>query len=223
MDTRVLTSSQKKLVMWHKVKELKSKGLNYTQIGREVGLDRDTVRKYDRMTLDAFIQSQAYQRNFIHKLDKYEPYVMSSLNGCPYLSASQIHDWLREEYPDLPDVNSKTVYNFVKYIRAKYRIPKTDEHPRQMSKQPESNPGEYAQADFGEYWMHRNDSRRVKVYFFVMVLSSSRRKHVFFSRTPFTAEMAVYAHQMAFAFFGGKTRKILYDQDKVLISSENLG
>jgi hypothetical protein len=43
MDAQGLTSPQKKLVMWYKVKELRSKGLNYVQIGRELGLHRQTV------------------------------------------------------------------------------------------------------------------------------------------------------------------------------------
>ena len=34
----------------------------------------------------------------------------------PDLSASQIHNWLRERYDTLPTVNGKTVYNFVKYV-----------------------------------------------------------------------------------------------------------
>jgi transposase len=224
MDAQGLTSPQRKLVMWYKVKELKSKGLKHAQIGRELGLHRDTVRKYSTMTLEEFQASEVYQRNFLHKLDPYEDFVKSSLGKHPYLSASQIHDWLRERYDHLPFVNSKTVFNYVKHIRSKYKIPKaTQENIRQGEKQPEPPMGEYAQADFGEYWMLRDDSRRVKVYFFIMLLSRSRRKYFYFSRTPFTAALAVYAHQKAFAYYGGKPGKILYDQDKILLNKENLG
>lgn len=210
--------------MWYKVNELKSKGFNLTQIGRELGLHRDTVRKYSKMTLEAFEASEAYQRNFFHKLGPYESFVKESLTVHPYLSASQIHDWLREHYPDLPTINRKTVFNFVRRIRSKYKIPKdTATDVRQGEKQAESPFGEYAQADFGEYWMLREESSRVKVYFFIMTLSRSRKKYVLYSRTPFTAAMAVYGHQMAFATYGGKPEKILYDQDKVLLNKENLG
>lgn len=45
MDAEELTGSLKKLVMWYKVKELKSKGLNKTQIARCLGINRNTVRK----------------------------------------------------------------------------------------------------------------------------------------------------------------------------------
>ena len=71
--------------------------------------------------------------------------------------------------------------------------------------------------------MHRNDTRRVKVYFFVAVMSYSRHKFTYFSRSPFTSELTIYAHLLAFQFYGGKPQEIVYDQDKVLIHSENLG
>ena len=224
MDAKKLRSSQKKLIMWYKVRELQTKGLNKTQIGYELGLYRGTVRRYLKMSLEEFLKSQTYQRNFIHKLEKYEEFVSASLGEHPYLSSSQIHDWLREKYSDFPEVNTKTVYNYVKYVRAKYKIPKEKVNQvRQCQKIQESEYGEYAQVDFGEYWMQREERKRVKLYFFVMVLCRSRKKYIFFSRTPFTSALAIYAHELAFAYYGGKPQKIIYDQDKVFIHGENLG
>ena len=49
MDAQGLTSPQRKLVMWYKVKELKSKGLNCVQIAHELGVHRQTVMKYEKM------------------------------------------------------------------------------------------------------------------------------------------------------------------------------
>ena len=85
-------------------------------------------------------------------------------------------------------------------IREKYHITKTDyeETFRPMEKLPESEPGCYMQVDFGEYWMRRNDTRRVKVYFFVSVMSYSRHKFVYFSKTPFTSELAIYGNRILF-------------------------
>jgi len=67
------------------------------------------------------------------------------------------------------------------------------------------------------------DGRHLKVYFFVMVLSRSRYKFVYFSQQPFTTASTVYAHELAFAYYGGKPKRVLYDQDKVLLYNENLG
>ena len=46
------TSKLKKYLMWNKVKELFSSGLNKSQIGLSLGLHRQTVSKYLSMTED---------------------------------------------------------------------------------------------------------------------------------------------------------------------------
>ncbi len=224
MDAHGLTSSQRKLVMWYKVKELKANGLHCSQIARELGLHRHTVEKYEKMTLEEFQASQAYERDFKYKLDIFEDEVRKELSHKPYLSCRQVHDHLRERHGDFPAVSDKTVFNFVMRIRDKYHISKCCEETfRPLEKLPETAPGVYMQADFGEYWMHRDDTRRVKVYFFAAVMSYSRHKFVYFSKTPFTSDLAIYAHELAFQFYGGKPREIIYDQDKVFIHNENLG
>ena len=178
--------------MWYKVKELKSKGLNCVQIAHELGLHRHTVEKYVRMSLEEFQASQAYERDFKYKLDIFEEEVKNELIRAPYLSSRRVHDHLREHHADFPEVSEKTVFNLVMRVRDKYRIPKTyEENIRPLEKLPESAPGMSMQVDFGEYWMHRNDTRRVKVYFFVAVMSYSRHKFTYFSRSPFTSELTL--------------------------------
>ena len=143
----------------------------------------------------------------------------------PYISAARIHDWLKECYPDFPKVCDKTVFNFVEKVRCKYGIGKKSEARirRDYEKLPDTPYGEYAQADFGEKWMSAGNGRSTKVYFFAIVLARSRYKFTLFARRPFDTELAIYAHECAFEYFGGKPEKILYDQDRVLISRENLG
>lgn len=105
--------------MWYKVKQLASKGLNKTQISEQVGLYRGTVRHYLNMSEEEFLHSESYKREYNHKLDPYEGFVKESLEGCHTLSASQIRDWLKERYENFPQVNQKTAYNFVQFIRRK--------------------------------------------------------------------------------------------------------
>lgn len=224
MDTYELTSPERKLVMWCKCKELFGKGLSIRQISRELGIDRKTVRCYLHMSREEFDASDVYQRHYKRILDPYESYVKTCLEAHPELSSGQIYDWLRERYPDLPRVNIKTVFNYTQHIRAKYGINKPGlTTQRQYSVIEETAHGEYAQVDFGETWMRYADGRRVKVYFFAMVLCRSRKKYVWFSKVPFTSELAIYAHEKAFEYYGGKPLKIIYDQDKVFIHDENLG
>lgn len=41
--------------MWHKIKELSSKNLSQRQIGLLLGIHRDTVRRYQRMSEKDFV------------------------------------------------------------------------------------------------------------------------------------------------------------------------
>lgn len=86
--------------MWNKVNELFSDGLNKTQIGLVLGLHRQTVSKYLSLSEDEFISSASYDRHYGHKLDPYEDYVVNELKKWSFLSAPQIHDRLKENFPD---------------------------------------------------------------------------------------------------------------------------
>jgi transposase len=213
-----------KAFMWYKVRELFSKGLNKTQISLEVGVHRKTVRLYLAMNEDEFYKWIEQPKNRPKKLNDYYEYVKKLLEAHPYLSAAQVEDRLKEDFRELPVVHSKTVYNFVQSIRNANGIRKQDgKPPRQFEKLPETDYGHQAQVDFGQYSMPTQSGSRVKVYFFVMILCRSRQKFVYFQTTPFTASSAIEAHNRAFEFFKGQPREIIYDQDRVLITDENLG
>jgi transposase len=210
--------------MWYKVRELGGQGLSKSRISRELGLDRGTVRKYLEMEEDEFHKQISQGRTLPKKLSRYLGYVRKELERQPYLSAAQIEDRLKEHYPDLPQVHSKTVYNFVQLVRKRYGIPKPrSEQQRDFEQLPPVAYGRQAQVDFGEYHMRTTGGGRKKVYFFVMVLSRSRYKFVYFQDSPFTSREAVYAHSLAFEHFEGIPMEILYDQDSVFIHDENLG
>ena len=210
--------------MWHKVRELQLKGLNKTQIGIYLGVNRKTVRRYLNMTMEEFVKKQSSHRKYRLKLENYEQYVRANLEEYPYISAARIHDWLKECYPDFPRVCNRTVSGFVERVRKKYGIgKKVETHKRNYEKQPDTPYGEYAQADFGEKCMRTENGKSIKVYFFAIVLSRSRYKFIYFSRRPFDTGLAVYAHELAFEYFGGRPQKIIYDQDKVLIARANMG
>lgn len=49
---------KEKQYMWHKVRELQLKGLNKTQIGIYLGVNRKTVRRYLNMTMEEFVKNR---------------------------------------------------------------------------------------------------------------------------------------------------------------------
>jgi transposase len=214
-----------KIVMWYKVKNLyKNERLNKSQIAKELGIDRSTVRRYLSMDEQSFHQWLTTAKHMPHKLMKYYGYVKITLEDKPYLSAAQIEDRLKENHDDLPEVHSKTVYNFVRMIRQHEGIKKTQTKKRRdYEKLPEVKYGSQAQVDFGEQTMQDEYGKSHKVYFFTMVLSRSRYKFMCFQYQPFTASTAIFAHLLAFEFFEGIPEKILYDQDRVFMVDENLG
>lgn len=137
--------------MWHKVKELAAKGLKTGQISLLLGIHRDTVRKYRRMSESEMrrLVERPYQ-NRQKKLADYTGYVANLLGTSPYLTAPQVLDRLKETYDDLPSVSDKTVYNFVMAVRQSIDLPKTKEEVRQMMKLPDPDYGWEAQVDWGE-------------------------------------------------------------------------
>lgn len=211
--------------MWYAIQALRGKNFNKSQIARELGLDRGTVRKFLGMSEQEFQSHISTKNSMPKKLRSYYDLVLGMLKEHSFLSAAQIEDRLLEQYGEaLPIVHSKTVYNFVKAIRLEKDIPKPkSEENRHFEQRPQTEYGEEGQVDFGEHWMQKATGGRQKVYFMPVVLSRSRYKYVYFSNVPFTSDLAIKAHQLAFEYFEGVPRKMLYDQDKVFIVDEHGG
>ena len=214
----------KKTLMWYKINELKTKGLNKSQISQELGLSRKTVRKYQNMNDEDFQQWINQSKNLPLKLKDFFGFVRQLLKVHPYLSSAQVEDRLKEHFEELPLVHSKTIYNFVQHVRQVANIPKPSKNKhRDFEQLPQLGYGQEAQVDFGECFMKTRQGKRVKVWLFAIVLSRSRQKYVYFQDYPFTTATAIYAHQKAFEYFQGVPRRILYDQDRVFMVDENLG
>lgn len=210
--------------MWSEVNKLSRESLSQSQIALSLGISRDTVRRYQRMSETEFKDrlGREFQRRR-RKLEAYENFIKTLLQEAQFLSSAQIHDRLKEHYPELPHVSERTVYNTVQAIREQEDLPKTSEQRRQMSKVPDCEYGDKCQVDYGERWMRTPQGRTVKVYFIVFVLQRSKYKYVYFQNVPFTAKTTVYAHHLAFKFFGGMPSKMIYDQDRKMLVKENFG
>lgn len=207
---------------YYEIHKLHREGHSMSHISEYLGMNWRTVKKYLAMNEQEYevFLDRSSRRNKV--LSDYEEFVRSKLRTFPNTSSAQMHDWLKENQQDFPNVSAKTVFNFVMWVRQKYHLPKTTEH-RQFSMTEELPYGQQAQVDFGEYNIRSSDGKRVKVYFFTMVLSRSRFKFVWFINRPFTAWLAIQAHEAAFAYFNGIPNVVVYDQDKVFLVSENGG
>ncbi len=212
------------VTMWDKINELSRQSLSQMQIALQLGISRDTVRRYQRMSaaeVNDRLHKEFQRRR--RKLDAYEEFIKNQLQSTQFLSAPQIHDRLKEHFPDLPYVCERTVYSMVQRVRDTEDLPKIAEPVRQMAKVPDCEYGEKAQVDFGEKWLKSGKGQQVKVYFFAMALQRSRYKFIYLQNIPFTAKTVVYAHHLAFKYFGGMPKMVIYDQDKKILVSENYG
>ena len=208
--------------MYHEIHHQHREGYKPVQISKNLGIDVRTVRKYLAMSEKEYLDYFDGQSHRNKLLAPYEHFVKARLEDCEDASAAQVHDWLKENFEDFIDVNAKTVFNFVLFVRGKYGIPKPFNH-RDYEKVDELPYGKQAQVDFGEYNMTTDEGKRKKIYFFCMVLSRSRYKFYYVLDHPFTTIAVIDAHERAFWFLGGITEVVVYDQDTLLLISENKG
>ena len=167
--------------MWYKVRELQSKGLNKTQIGKHLGVDRSTVRRYLQMSREDFVRRRNSHRKYTLKLAGYEEYVRGTLEEYPYISAARIHDWLKECYPDFPEVCDKTVFNFVEKVRCKYGIGKKSEARirRDYEKLPDTPTGSMRRRISGRNGCQRETAEARKSIFLRSSCTFTLQVHLF--------------------------------------------
>jgi hypothetical protein len=212
------------LIMYYEIHRLRDEeGFSIRWIAKHLKMDFRTVKKYLHMSFEEFEQFLENKSERNHLLAPYEDFVKERLGAFPETSAAQMHDWLKERYPDFPAVPVRTVFNFVMWVRQKHNIPKPMCSERQFEEVLALPMGLQAQVDFGKTTLGRSDGGRQKVNFFAMTLSASRMKYLFLQTEPFTAHSAILAHEKAFAFFGGIPKQIVYDQDAVFLVDENIG
>ncbi len=208
--------------MYYEIKRMHLDGRSISRISKVLHCNRRTVKKYLEMEdeeFESFLKSQSTRGKL---LLPYETFVRKRLEIYRDTSAAQMHDWLKEHHADFPEVNQKTIFNFVKWVRHQHNLP--FERPfRDYAAVEETAYGLQAQVDFGEYNMRASNGKRIKAYFFTLVLSRSRFKYVYFSTKPFTSATAIIAHENAFSYIKGIPDTVVYDQDKVFISNENHG
>lgn len=138
------------------------------------------------------------------KLDPFKDYIQERINEYP-LSALRIYREIQEK-----GFTGKytIVKDYLREIRPDQRITAILRY--------ETKPGVQAQVDWGECDHIDEDEQLRKVYCFSMILGYSRMRYM-----EFTLSTDVYTfiqcHNHAFAYFGGYTQEILYDNIKQII------
>ena len=180
--------------------EMKGAGRSIRGIAEDLGVARNTVRRYLKSP-EAMRPRQRARRT--SKLDSYTEYVDrrldDGLENCVVL------------HRELQALGYDGGYSILKsYVS-----------PRRRRRQPEATmrfetaPGEQAQVDWGSLAYLDEDGKKRRIWVFVMTLGWSRACYVELVRRADTAAF-IQCHVNAFEYLGGVPRRCLYDNAKVV-------
>ena len=200
------------------IQKLKKQGITRNEAVLKTKYTQYVIYKYWDMPEDVFLKEKDQTKS---EYSKYRDIIIEIINENSTLPANVIHDRLKERVgaENLASMNS--FYRYLKSLKQRMGLSDKKVSVRQMVE--ETPMGEEAQVDFGQYQMPNMYGGVNRVYFFCMVLSYSRMKYVYFLSEPFDSLTFAYAHELAFKYFDGRPKRILYDQDRTMVVSENCG
>ena len=181
------------------IKEMYRKGISISEIARQTGRDRKTVRKAIQGEL--IVKKKAAAEPRARKLDSYTEYLQARMKEGVY-NARKLYREIKERG------YSGGVTQVILYLQP-FRPPRTE----QATVRFETEPGQQAQVDWGSFGYVNEEGRQKTLYCFVMTLGWSRAMYVEFTTQADTGSF-IRCHQHAFAYFGGVPREMLHDNLK---------
>lgn len=207
--------------VYMEIQQLIKQGFSKSKVAEKLGVSRSTVYRHLRRSPSEMAEWVESIQTRKKKLDPYKELILSWLRQHPDMSSAQVEDWLKERYKEL-EIGESTVRDYVKQLREEYKILK-ESSPRDYEAIPDSPMGEQIQVDFGHTKQRTHDNKEVRLNFIAFVLSNSRYKYKEWLDRPYTTQDVIQAHENAFQWFSGITRELVYDQDSLIVVSENGG
>jgi len=189
------------------IKDLYRKGVTISEIARQTGHDRKTIRA----VLQGPIQPPAQKRKAkSSKLEPFRPYLEQRIQDG-VLNCNKLLVELRSQgYQG----GRSLIKNFVQPYRSA---------PRQRTTvRFETLPGQQAQVDWGYFGFIEHAGQRRRLYAFVMTLGWSRMLYVEFTVST-DAAWWLRGHLHAFHYFGGVPAEVLHDNLKTAVSARQDG
>ena len=202
--------------MIHKIKALydNGRGSSIRSITKELGISRNTVRKYLRMD-EAAIARQQEEKSRHKILDDYQDYIIHLLQTYPRLSAVKVLRKLEEKVGDL-EISERSVRRYLKSLKETMGV----KQRRYYEPVLDMIPGVQCQVDLGEIRGIKIGGEDRTVYFVVFVLSYSRLMYVAASPSPIDTDKFIQIHDSAFRYFGGCPEECVYDQTRLVVLKE---
>jgi len=206
----------KEWVVIHKIKAMydEGRGLPIRAICRELGVSRNTVRKYLELSpVEIMVQHQDRSRS--KRLDEHRDFLIHQLKRYPNLSAVKLARRLQERVGAL-DVSARSLRRYVQALKEQVATGQL----RYYEPVPQSVPGVQCQVDPGELRGVLIAGEPRTVHFVVFVLSCSRLTYVGVSFKALDTQGFIELHDQAFRYFGGVPEECVYDQTKLVVISE---
>ena len=202
--------------MIHQIKALynEGNGLSVRKIAKQLGVSRQTVTKYLKLTA-AEIAALQEETDRVRKLDDYREYIIHLLQTYPGLSAVKVLRKLKANEEELA-VSDRSVRRYIQALKQEISV----KQQRYYEPVLDMVPGEQCQVDGGELRGVMIGGVETTAYFMVFVLSYSRLMHVSVSDRPINTETLIRQHDAAFRYFGGMPQECVYDQTKLVVISE---
>lgn len=191
--------------IWAEIRRLNLvEKVSVSEIARKLRVSRKTVRK--ALASDVCPQRLPTATVRPSKLDPFKDYINERLGKYSRLPASVVYEEIkRQGYPG----KIRIVEDYLHKIKKK-----TEEAFLRI----ETLPGEYAQVDWANCGTVQIGNAIRKLSCFVMVLSFARMMYLEFTLSQ-CLEDFIQCHINAFKFFGGVTKKVLYDNLKTVVLS----
>ncbi len=186
---------------WFVLRDMHRQGMSISEIARQTGHDRKTVRTYVKSS--KLLESKEREKK-ASKLDAFKDYIIQKLHEGPFTASR-----LFKEIQDIGFTGKYTIVkDFVREVRPEQGV--------QAVYRYETKPGIQAQVDWSEFGKVEIDGKMLKLYCFSMILGYSRMRYIEFTLSIDTTTL-IKCHLNAFRYFGGYTKEILYDNMKQVV------
>ena len=184
------------------IREMYRKGVSISEIARQTGRDRKTIRQV--VNASELAPRRHPRQAKACKIDAYAPYLERRMAEGVFNARKLYGEILAQGYPG----KESKVREFV--------------HERRPDKEPigsvrfETAPGEQGQVDWGSFGGITHHGRTYRLYAFVMTLGWSRASYLRFTISSDTTWF-IRCHLHAFAYLGGIPKRLLYDNLKSVV------
>jgi transposase len=202
--------------MIHKIKALHDagNGLSMRAISVQLGISRNTVRKYLKLD-EVNIAQRQDNPDRSKRLDDCRDYIIDLLQNYPKLSAVKVLRKLRGHYPEL-NASDRTVRRYLQALKQTVTL----KQQRYYEPVLDMMPGIQCQVDPGELRGVMINGVVRTIHFVVFVLSFSRLMYVALSHRAIDTQRFIQMHDEAFRYFGGCPKECVYDQTKLVVLYE---